>query len=144
MARRGGASKAAAIPESSISAESRVALLAGIKQFNAWRFYDCHETLEDLWLAEETELAAFYQGIIKLAAGFHHLLRANQPGALKLLAGGLRLLEPFSPSRLGIAVSALVEDSRSCYREIAALGPQRIREFDRSHIPVISYSESLA
>jgi len=144
MARRGGASKAAAIPESSISAESRVALLAGIKQFNAWRFYDCHETLEDLWLAEETELAAFYQGIIKLAAGFHHLLRANQPGALKLLDGGLRLLEPFSPLCLGIDVAALIEASRPCYREIAALGAERIREFDRSHIPVISYPESLA
>jgi len=134
----------AEIPESFISAESRVALLAGIKQFNAWRFYDCHETLEDLWLAEETELAAFYQGIIKLAAGFHHLLRANQPGALKLLDGGLRLLEPFSTQCLGIDVAALVAGSRRCHREVAALGAERVREFDRSHIPVISYLESLA
>ena len=52
---------------------TREALAKGIAEFNNWRFYDCHETLEDVWRevgskGEEGTLADFYQGIIKIAA----------------------------------------------------------------------------
>ncbi|MFQ5873258.1 MAG: DUF309 domain-containing protein, partial [Dehalococcoidia bacterium] len=65
-------------------------LSLAVRQFNSWRFWDCHETLEDLWRQDPTTptglpLADFYQGIIKLAAGFHHLLRGNHKGAVNLL-----------------------------------------------------------
>ncbi len=29
----------------------REALAKGVREFNSWRFYDCHETLEDVWRA---------------------------------------------------------------------------------------------
>ncbi len=116
-------------------------LAAAVRQFNTWRFWDCHETLEDIWHAEETALADFYQGLIKLAAGFHHLLRGNRRGALNLLSGGLRLLEPFRPRCLGVDVEKLVEEARRCYDQIASLGPQRLDRFDRSLIPTIAFDE---
>jgi hypothetical protein len=57
--------------------EKREALAKGVREFNSWRFYDCHETLEDVWRAEAGDLADFFQGVIKVAAAFHHLLRGN-------------------------------------------------------------------
>jgi len=114
------------------------ALLEGVRQFNRWRFYDCHETLEDLWLAEDdSESRGLYHGIIKLAAGFHHLLRGNYRGALSLWEGGLALLRPLRPGRLSIDLDALVAATESCAASLRELGPQRIGEFDRSLIPAI-------
>ena len=126
---------------------TREALAKGISEFNAWRFYDCHETLEDVWRevgskGEEGTLADFYQGIIKIAAGFHHVLRDNQHGAVNLLSDAFRLLEPFRPATLGVDVDQLLADTRPCLDRIVELGPERLREFDRSMIPQIHSMEA--
>ena len=115
------------------------ALAEGIRQFNSWRFYDCHETLEDIWRREQADLADFYQGIIKVAAGFHHLLRGNHKGAVIALSGSLTLLEPFRPSCLGLDIDRLVQDVRSCLDRLQELGPERLSQFDRSLIPHIHF-----
>jgi len=127
---------------------TREALAKGISEFNAWRFYDCHETLEDVWRevgskGEEGTLADFYQGIIKIAAGFHHVLRDNHKGAINLLSDAFRLLESFRPATLGVDVDRLLADTRPCLDRIVELGPERLREFDRSMIPQIRPTEAL-
>jgi len=114
-------------------------LAEGIRQFNAWRFYDCHETLEEIWRREDTDLSDFYQGIIKVAVGFHHLLRDNYRGAVNLLSGGLALLEPSRPVCLGVDVDPLIQDVRSCLDRLRELGPRRLSQFDRSLIPRIHF-----
>lgn len=116
------------------------ALALAVRQFNTWRFWECHETLEDLWRAQDTPLANFYQGLIKLAAGFHHLLRGNHRGAVTLLGGGLQLLEPFRPRTLAIDVDPLLAQARACYDSIVALGPQHLADFDRALIPAIAFT----
>jgi hypothetical protein len=125
---------------------TRDALTKGIAEFNAWRFYDCHETLEDVWRevgskGEEGTLANFYQGIIKVAAGFHHVLRDNQRGAVNLLSDAFRLLESFRPETLGVDVERLLAEVRPCLDRVVELGPPRLREFDRSLIPRIHSTE---
>ncbi len=117
--------------------QKREALAKGIREFNSWRFYDCHETLEDVWRAEGSELADFYQGIIKVAAAFHHLLRGNHRGTVNLLGHALTLLEPYRPYCLGVNVRRLIEDADGCYRRVRELGPKRLDEFDRSALPRI-------
>jgi predicted metal-dependent hydrolase len=120
------------------------ALAKGIAEFNAWRFYDCHETLEDVWRevggkGDDATLADFYQGIIKVAAGFHHVLRNNHKGAVNLLSDAFRLLDPFQPSCLGVDVRRLLDDVRPCLDRILELGPERLSELDRSQIPAIDF-----
>ncbi len=117
----------------------REALAKGVREFNSWRFYDCHETLEDVWRAESSDLVNFYQGIIKVAAGFHHLLRGNHKGAVNLLGHALTLLEPYRPSCLGLNVQRLIDEAGACYQRVRELGPKRLSEFDRSALPQIDY-----
>ncbi len=117
--------------------EKREALAKGIREFNSWRFYDCHETLEDVWRAEGSDLADFYQGIIKVAAGFHHLLRGNHKGTVNLVGPGLALLEPYRPACLGVDVQRLIEEADACYQRARKLGPKHLSEFDRSTLPQI-------
>ena len=120
------------------AAEKRAALAKGIAEFNAWRFYDCHETLEDVWRAEDGTLADLFQGLIKLAAGFHHLLRGNHKGAVTVLGDALTLLAPYRPACLGVDVQRLIDETSACYERIRELGPERIGEFGRSTLPRIA------
>ncbi len=122
------------------------ALAKAVAEFNSWRFYDCHETLEDIWRevggkSSAAELAGFYQGVIKVAAGFHHLLRDNHRGAVLLLSDALRLLASYPPRTLGIDLRALTESVAACLQQIEALGPGRLREFDRGMIPTIDFGD---
>ncbi len=120
----------------------------GIRQFNAWMFYDCHETLEDIWRetgekGDDSTLANFYQGIIKAAAGYHHLLRDNYRGAVNLLSDTFRLLEPYRPATLGVDVDAFLAAIRESLARIQELGDGHLREFERERIPRIGYEPQM-
>lgn len=124
--------------------EARRALLQAIGEFNTWRFYDCHETLEDVWheaggKTDGDRYANFYQGLIKAAAGFHHVLRGNHKGAVTLLTDSLRLLAPYDPAALTVDVASLTASVRACLDRITELGPDGLGEFDRATIPTITY-----
>jgi predicted metal-dependent hydrolase len=133
-------------------AEATGALARAIAEFNAWRFYDCHETLEDAWrdlggkaarrAGREGHLADFYQGIIKVAAGFHHLLRGNRKGTLNLLSDALRLLAPFEPSFMGVDVQQLSREVGRCLDRVRELPPGRLDDFERSMIPRIAHHDA--
>ena len=125
----------------------------GVREFNSWRFYDCHETLEDVWLEcggkaisgdERDELADFYQGVIKAAAGMHHVLRGNHGGALKVLGDVPRLLEAYRPRTLGLDVDRLLADLERVVAEVGALGAERMSEFDGELVPSLVVEPSEA
>jgi len=63
--------------------------------FNAQRYYDAHDVLEDLWLSERGADHAFYKGLIQLAGAFVHLqkqhIRPDHPKDGRRLAPASRL-----------------------------------------------------
>src|SRR5436309_13858604 len=82
--------------------ETLHALAKGIAEFNSWRFYDCHETLEDVWRevgsnGGEGMPADFYEGLINIAAGCHQLLRGNHDAPVNLPSDTPRLLASYRP-----------------------------------------------
>jgi hypothetical protein len=79
----------------------------GIELFNTRRFFDAHETWEEIWLASAEPRKTFLQGIIQIAAAYHHYLRANRAGAHSLLAAGLRRLKPYPGAYHGIQLESL-------------------------------------
>ncbi len=117
------------------------ALAQGIDEFNTRRFFECHETLESIWRAEQRPFRQFYKGVIQVAAGFHHLGRNNWKGTVNKLESGTRYLEPFRPRFLGVDVERLIDEARACREAVLPLGRERIAEFDRSHIPAIAFDE---
>ena len=117
------------------------ALAKGVEEFNTHRFFECHETLEDIWRAERRPMRQFYKGVIQVAAGFHHLRRNNWKGTVNKLESGTRYLEPFRPRYLGVDVQRLIDEARRCRAAVMELGREHIAEFDRSHIPTIAFDE---
>src|SRR5437763_3994705 len=79
----------------------------GIELFNARRFFDAHEVWEEIWLHSSEPEKTYLQGIIQIAAAFHHYLRGNLKGTRSLLRAGLGRLEPCSNVFRGFALHAL-------------------------------------
>lgn len=86
-------------------------LTVALGQFNAGLYWECHESLERLWLEERRDLRHLYQGVLLVGVGLLHLGRRNRHGALTKLASGLELLAPFEPSCLGLDVAALTREA---------------------------------
>jgi predicted metal-dependent hydrolase len=81
-------------------------LQKGIDEFNQQLFFECHETLEEIWLEEHGEDRKFYQGIIQIAAGYFKLQQGVPAGAIKLWRMGLEKIEPYSPIYLGVELAS--------------------------------------
>src|SRR6185295_7465756 len=82
--------------------------LKGIEEFNQQLFFECHETLEEIWLEDHGEDRKFYQGLIQVAAGYFKLQQGVPAGALKLWRMGIEKLESYRPVWLGIDVDSLI------------------------------------
>jgi predicted metal-dependent hydrolase len=67
----------------------------GLDAFNSARFYDAHEHWEEVWLKTPNPEKVFLQGLIQVAAAFHHHSRANLLGTRNLLREGLLKLDRF-------------------------------------------------
>ena len=105
LERRGTEDPAAEPPD-----DAPESLAKAVDQFNDRRFWECHETLEEVWLETPYPLRFFYHAVIKTAVGFHHMSRHNLHGAETKLSDGVRLLRLFQPSFLGVRTDALLGD----------------------------------
>jgi len=79
----------------------------GLAYFNARQFFEAHEAWEELWLVEPEPEKTFLQGLIQLAAAFHHYGRGNLGGARSLLAAGIAKLARFPDDHRGLALAEL-------------------------------------
>jgi predicted metal-dependent hydrolase len=113
-----GLKRAGSIMRSLRPTETHEKFHQGLEQFNHRRFFDAHETWEEIWLAAPEPEKTFLQGIIQVAAAFHHYTRGNPAGTRSLLQAGLRKLEGFSGKHHGIRLEELRAAAR---RWIAAL-----------------------
>ena len=111
--------------------------LLAIRQFNAREWYECHETIEQLWLHETGELRSFLQGMLQIAVALNHWRNANHPGAVRLLASGVGYLRQAPAVCFWVDVAALIAASERLQQELETLGPDRMDTLDPSHIPQI-------
>lgn len=77
-------------------------LARGLEHFNALEFWEAHEAWEEIWLAAESEVEQYLQGLIQLAAAYHHLRRGTLRGGVRLFDAALRRLSNFEPDHCGI------------------------------------------
>lgn len=114
-------------------------LLQAVEEFNQRKFWTCHETLEDLWRAEEGPLKQFYQGIIHVAAGFVHVQRRNFEGATQRLRSGIEKLASFEPETEGLEVAGLNRDTHRALEAVLQLGRLHLDRFDEKLYPRITF-----
>jgi predicted metal-dependent hydrolase len=80
----------------------RSSLVAGLELFNAQKFWHAHEAWERDWLHAEGDLKVFLQGLIQLAAAYHHVQRGTFRGGVRLFDAALSKLATFPVHFFGI------------------------------------------
>ena len=121
--------------------ETPYELLAALDQFNNREWFECHETLEELWLGEYGMPKDFYQGLIQIAIALHHWRSGNYIGAMKLLKTGPEFLDKVDPVFMNVDVAGLSADSRRLREKLEALGPEQMVEVEETLIPKIRLIE---
>ena len=119
-------------------------LYQGIEQFNSRLFWECHETLEHIWLRTPYPLRFFYHAIIKAAAGFYHMSRHNRHGARTKLADAVGLLRLFPSCFLGVHTDLLRQDVTSWVEKVEAPGAVDWQSLDVLATPRIRIEEGKA
>jgi hypothetical protein len=79
----------------------------GLAAFNSGQFYEAHEHWEEVWLETPNPEKMFLQGLIQIAAAFHHHSRANRQGTHNLLHAGLAKIAVFPEVHREIDVEGL-------------------------------------
>lgn len=92
--------------------------LKGIEEFNQRLFFECHETLEEVWLEEHGEDRLFYQGIIQVAVGYLKWEEGVLIGSIKLWRSGLEKLAAYPPVHMGVKLSSFIEEVKASLKEI--------------------------
>jgi predicted metal-dependent hydrolase len=110
-------------------------ILRAFGEFNRGDWYDCHETLEDLWIGSEDEPRWFYQGMLQIAVALMHWRNGNFNGAVSLLASGIDYLQRVSPVCQRIEVALLVAEAECFRTELVRLGPEKMAGLAETLIP---------
>ena len=112
-------------------------LLLAIRQFNNRQWFECHETLEDLWMGETGEVRKLYQGILQVSVALHHWENRNFGGALSLLQSGVDHLSCVQPFCQQVDVLAFMLSVNKLLESLGRLGKDRMADLESSLIPYI-------
>ena len=110
-------------------------LLLAIRQFNSSDWFECHETLEELWMGEHGEMRSFYQGILQISVALHHWRNGNFEGTVGLLKSGVDHLSNVHPVCMQVDVAGLADQADRMRDALAGLGKDAMAELEPSLIP---------
>lgn len=109
----------------------------GLELFNEGAYFECHEVLEEAWVAESRPCRALYQGILQLAIALYHAENGNFHGAVKMLRRAMEKFRQLPERCQGVDVTSLSRQSHLLQQTLHTLGPERVDEFPRTLIPRI-------
>lgn len=96
-----------AVAEPALSEEERRGFEKGVAEFNTGYFFECHDTLEEVWTGIRGPARDFFQGLIQVSVGFYHHRNGNRGGALTMLDRGLKRLQKYPDGYGGLELSVL-------------------------------------
>ncbi len=114
------------------------------EDFNAGRFYEAHEWLEEVWQMERGPARDCYKGLIQVAAAFVHLSRGKYAGAERLLRTALGYLRPYrAEGALGFDIEAIAAAAEDMYARLLAAGPEGAGRLDLSRRPRFAFDAAV-
>jgi len=93
-----------------LTAQERDAFDRGVAEFNAGYYFECHDTLEDMWTGIRGPSRDFFQGLIQVSVAFYHLTGGNLPGAESMLRRALRRFARYPDRYFGFDLAAHREE----------------------------------
>ncbi len=112
-------------------------LLQAAEQFNTGFWYECHETLEEIWVSADGELRDFCQGFLQFSVAIYKWKNGNFDSAIRLFERGDKHLSRVSHEFFGFDVHGLRTAGGRMRKELVFLGAQRMGEMNLHLIPRI-------
>ena len=103
----GGHTLAGMTDEPKLTEDERTAFLRGVDEFNRGYFFECHDTLEEVWHGLRDDSRDFFQGLIQISVGCYHYQDGNRRGAESQWRKGLARLGGYGRTYLGIDLVGL-------------------------------------
>jgi len=95
------------IPEPTLDPTVVLGIQKGVTEFNAGKFFECHDTLEEIWQGTRGPARDFFQGLIQISVGFYHLRNGNLRGGQSQLEKGLKALQRYGDRYAGMELENL-------------------------------------
>ncbi len=112
----------------------------GVTLFNNRQFWHAHEAWEEIWLRHQHDGRLFLQGLIQLAAAYHHLItQRSYQGMINNFTKALHKLEVFQPKYLGISVQPLLECVQKSIVYAEQQEEQEFSTIDLNSIPKLQF-----
>lgn len=89
------------------AATLRAAVIDAARDFNAGRYFEAHEVLEDGLEAVSDHLWDLFIGLIQIAVGYHKVTQQRWSGARHMLEIGLCKVAPYPADAAGVNLAAL-------------------------------------
>ena len=113
-------------------------LREGIRLFNAGRYFESHESLEDFYLHTEEAHKPFLEGLIELAAAFRLFSDFGEvKGPVRMIRQSLIRLENYQPTYLGVRVKRLIQTMEPWAERIEAAEKNGVNSDLRDPMPKI-------
>ena len=116
-----------------VSQKIETLFIKGKKEFLDGRYYDAHETWEDLWSDYYLKDRKFVQGLIQLSVSFVHLKNNNMIGAKSLLKKSKAKFSDFEGVHRSISMNKLKNEMNKVEKVYQLLN--NIEDFDWSLVP---------
>ncbi|MBI1808149.1 MAG: DUF309 domain-containing protein [Ignavibacteria bacterium] len=112
----------------------------GVSLFNSGKFWHSHEAWEQVWSRHDEDERLFLQGLIQLAAAYHHLIaKRSYTGVMNNFDKAYAKLEVFQPEYLGIHVKPLLMFIEQGKKEAERLGVKGLEKFNYNLIPKLQF-----
>jgi len=114
----------------------------GLRFFNAGKYFEAHEALEEAWNEETGPVRDLYRGILQIAVVYLHVTRRNYNGAVKVYVRSQKWMKDWPDLCRGIYVEQLRRDAEVVIAEVKRLGPERNASFDNSLFKPVKWIEN--
>lgn len=91
----------------------RAHVIAAAREFNAGRYFEAHEQLEDALDAVPDEEWTLFVGLIQIAVGYHKASQGLAAGAERMLSIGLEKVAAYPERAGGVELGGLRERARA-------------------------------
>ena len=115
-----------------------------VEHFNAGRFFESHEDWETIWHEAEGAHRLWLQGLIQVAAGFHHVLHGTSSGFSKLMRSAAEKTAGYAGETHGLDGARLAADLAPWFAvgaRVAAGAP--MGGPDRPPFPTLTYRDGV-
>lgn len=111
----------------------------GVAEFNSGHYFECHDTLEEMWSGVRGPARDFFQGLIQVAVAFYHLSGGNLAGADSMLGRALKRFQAYPDRYFGFDLAAHRRELELWRERIAGESPE---ELGRGPLPRWDFVEA--